>query len=645
MPALARLIEGGVRGNLATLQPVLSPMLWTSIATGKRADRHGIRGFTEPLADGSGIGPVRSTSRKCKAIWNIFTQSELKSNVVGWFATHPAEPINGVMLSDNYLRGPASPGTVYPPELAAEAADWFVPPASLAAEDILPFIPRLREIDLAQDDRPYRLARRLARAASVQAAATALIQTRPWNLMCVYYDAIDQFGHEFMPYHPPQLPDVSEREFELYKDVMTGCYRFHDMMLHSLLQYVDDQTTVILVSDHGYQSGGGRPQTEAGRNDPEGCHRAFGIVCLKGPNIKRGERIYGASILDVTPTILALAGLPLGADMDGRPWLETFVHAEQPERIFSWEGIADGKAGLHKAEDRQDPAEAAEAVRQLVELGYIAEPGADAQKNIRDTIRCNKTHLVRALIGTPRVAQAVPILRELLEETPGDPWCVLTLARMQIGLRRLPEAHTLLDSLDAATRESPDVQLLRAELAFAEEQPDVALRHMEAARLAGGSHPLICNQVGRGYIRLGRWDEAAAVFQQSLRAEPENPAALDGMAQVHLHHGDPARAVESALEAIGLIHFFPEAHLHLATALEACGKAPEAIAAFETALGMGCPARPIHERLAVLYRETDPERAGRHQRAAKAKKPRVYRANISPGFPGASAEPGGSGTT
>ncbi len=62
MPALAQLLKGGVRGNLATIQPVLSPMLWTSIATGKRADKHGICGFTEPLPDGTGIGPVRSTS-------------------------------------------------------------------------------------------------------------------------------------------------------------------------------------------------------------------------------------------------------------------------------------------------------------------------------------------------------------------------------------------------------------------------------------------------------------------------------------------------------------------------------------------------------------------------------------------------------
>src|SRR5213592_1534045 len=48
MPTLDALINRGVMGNLATLQPILSPMLWNSIATGKFADKHGIHGFIEP---------------------------------------------------------------------------------------------------------------------------------------------------------------------------------------------------------------------------------------------------------------------------------------------------------------------------------------------------------------------------------------------------------------------------------------------------------------------------------------------------------------------------------------------------------------------------------------------------------------------
>ena len=489
MPALERLIQCGMRGNLATLQPVLSPMLWTSIATGKRADKHGICGFTEPMPDGSGIGPVRSTSRKCKAIWNILSQNGLKSNIIGWFASDPAEPINGVMIADQFLRLPGKEDgkentfaqSVHPSKYAEAAAKLRVPTESLFSDDIIPFIPRLAEIDLKSDDRPLKLARRLARVATVQAMATALIQSEPWNLMGVYYDGIDQFGHEFMPYHPPQMQGVSDRDFELYREVMNGCYRFHDMMLHALLQYVDDETTVILISDHGYECGRRRPALNEGKQDPEGCHRTFGIVCLKGPGIKKNDRLYGASVLDVTPTILTLLGLPIGSDMDGRPWLEAFEEPVKPERIFSWEGISDDKAGLHTEELRQDPAAAAQAVQQLVELGYVAAPSEDVRKTVRDTITYNKVNLIRSVLGTFQEASAIPLLEELLAANAANEWALLTLVSCLIRQGKLSEARVKLEGAAPALQQQPQVQLIYAELSFAEKNPAAALEHLQAA--------------------------------------------------------------------------------------------------------------------------------------------------------------------
>ena len=58
MPNLQKLVDGGVMGNIATLQPALSPMLWTSIATGKRALKHGGHGFGEPCPNTGAIRPL-----------------------------------------------------------------------------------------------------------------------------------------------------------------------------------------------------------------------------------------------------------------------------------------------------------------------------------------------------------------------------------------------------------------------------------------------------------------------------------------------------------------------------------------------------------------------------------------------------------
>ena len=102
MPTLDALINRGVMGNLATLQPILSPMLWNSVATGKFADKHGIHGFIEPDPVNGGARPYSSASRKCKALWNILSQSGLRSNVVGWWASHPAEPIKGTVVTNAF---------------------------------------------------------------------------------------------------------------------------------------------------------------------------------------------------------------------------------------------------------------------------------------------------------------------------------------------------------------------------------------------------------------------------------------------------------------------------------------------------------------------------------------------------------------
>ena len=102
LPTLEKFLSKGVRGNIATLEPPASPILWTSIATGMLPHKHGVLGFVEPNNETGGIRPVRSTTRKVKAIWNILTQNNLKSNIVGWWPSNPAEPILGTMVSNLY---------------------------------------------------------------------------------------------------------------------------------------------------------------------------------------------------------------------------------------------------------------------------------------------------------------------------------------------------------------------------------------------------------------------------------------------------------------------------------------------------------------------------------------------------------------
>ncbi len=482
MPTLAKLIAAGASGNLATIQPVLSPMLWNSIATGKRADKHGICSFVEPAPDRSGIRPVTSTSRTCKAVWNILSQAGLKSNVVAWFASHPAEPIHGSIVSDRFAAQSAPAGeqarfpdgTFHPRELEHELGPLAVSPWDVEADALLPFVPRAGQIDQDEDDRLQKLAGIIARASTVQAAACRLAAGDDWDFMAVYYSAIDEFGHHFMPYHPPRLSRVSERDAEIYSEAMTGCYRFHDMMLEALVAQAGSQTTVLLVSDHGFHSGARRPSANAWQN-PESWHREFGIACAHGPGIRAGETLYGATLLDVTPTVLTLLGLAIGDDMDGRPWLEIFDELVGVERIESWEH-APGDAGLHPEELREDPASAAEMIRRFVDLGYMEAPSADIEENVRQAVRDAKINLAVAVTASRRAAQALALWQELSAEHPDEEGFRLQLAGCLLRLGRWAEAHDVIESIEGELRQSRYVRLMSASIAAGEGRVGDALR-------------------------------------------------------------------------------------------------------------------------------------------------------------------------
>ena len=276
MPNLAKLVSGGVIGNMSTLFPVLLPMLWTSIATGKRAHKHGIHGFSEPDPASGGVRPITNLSRKVKAVWNILNQNGLQSNVVGWWPSNPAEPINGVMVSNLFQSAtirkdgswPIRPGTVHPPRLAESMMEFRVRPQGIEGEMLLPFVPHAAEIDQEKDKRLTSIAKVLAENASIHAAATATMQLEPWDFMGVYFDGIDHFCHGFMRYHPPQLKSVSDEDFRLYSGVIKAAYQFHDLMLGVYMELVPEDTAIMLISDHGFHPDHLRPEHIS--NEPAG---------------------------------------------------------------------------------------------------------------------------------------------------------------------------------------------------------------------------------------------------------------------------------------------------------------------------------------------------------------------------------------
>lgn len=695
MPALKRFINQGVMGNIVTLDPPLSPMLWTSIATGMRPFKHGIHGFTEPDPHTGGVRPVANTSRRVKAVWNILNQQGLRSNVIGWWPSHPAEPINGVMVSNHYHRAsapvgrpwPLMPGTIHPERLAEPLADLRIHPAELTAQQILPFVPGAAGIDPAKDPRLGMVARILANCATVQACATAVMQLEPWDFMAVYYDAIDHFSHGFMKYHPPRQAHIREEDFNLYSGVVEAGYRFHDMMLGVIMKLAGEDTTVILVSDHGFHPGDLRPSriphVPAG---PAVEHSPYGIFAMKGPGVRHDELIYGASLLDVAPTILTLFGLPVGEDMDGKVLAQCFNVPPVIRAIKSWEKLA-GNDGRHPAEVRLNPVAAREALKQLVALGYIEDPGEDKQKAVDNTVNEGRFNVARAYMDANRYAEALSLLEALWAGNPNDLRYGNHLSNCYLALNRLAAyCRTIEAILDTQARLSDEARqklreygrgkkpseidtegmseaekaehgkrieqyrskvrrlqeiaaprkhwrhYLKACIHMATDRPAQALDELKQAEKAEPRLPGLHIQIGRMCLKLNQWKDAERAFSKALEIDPDDPQAHLGRCRSLLPVRQNRAAAEAALTAAGLLYHYPQAHFHLGVALHRIGRIDRAVDALQVALAQNPYYLHAHKRLAYIYRVRLKNSAAAEHHQNQVKELRKQRKKQKEGF-------------
>ncbi len=689
MPNLERLINAGVMGNLATLYPAISPMLWTSIATGKRPFRHGIHGFSEPDPHGNGVRPISCYSRTTRALWNILQLQNLRSTVVGWWPSHPAEPLSGVMVSNHYQQAiapldqpwPLPRGTVHPPRLADHLAKLRVHPGELDEQSIALFVPEFGQINQEKDHRLESLAKVIAENASIHTAATALMQLEPWDFMGVYFDGIDHFCHAFMDYHPPRREGVDETDFELFKGVVEGGYRYHDLMLGALMALAGEETTIILVSDHGFHPDHLRPtEIPVEPAGPAAQHREQGIIVMRGPGLKQDEIIHGASLLDITPTILHLFDLPVGEDMDGTPLVNAWRSPQSVATVPSWDELP-GEDGAHPEDLQLDPVASREALRQLAALGYIDPPSEDRETAVTEAVKELEYNKARSYMDANLHLHAVPLLEKLVAGYPEEPRFAIHLITCLRALERTAEAGVALqrllvdrDRVEAEAREKlkellerretahkeacekaaesgepeperaeltehekyefrklssqsshklSDVELLLAGQSQAEGNPRQALTHLARAEELNAEATRIQFAKGDAQLALKEWEQAGESFRQVLSSDPENAAAHLGLCRSYLGRGRIKLAMDAALTAIGLDYRNSAAHFLLGVSLHRLSRPFQAVEALKMALLLNPNHISALERIALISekRLKDPVLAQEYrEKAAKVRR-------------------------
>jgi arylsulfatase A-like enzyme len=120
-----------------------------------------------------------------------------------------------------------------------------------------------------------------------------------------------------------------------------------------------EKAYLLVVSDHGFRMSS-KGYTHYGL--PAGTPPPAGILALIGPDVKPGLRIE-ASVYDIAPTILYLKGLPVGADMDGKPLLGA-LKISRPARTALYTRMKHRPA-------KENPELDEKKLEELKSLGYI----------------------------------------------------------------------------------------------------------------------------------------------------------------------------------------------------------------------------------------------------------------------------------
>ncbi len=414
MPALTALMERGCFGLLETTYPTQSPIIWTSVATGKIKEKHGIKGFTvNEGGDPPSVRLYNSRDRHTKALWDIVSEARRSVNVIGWWLTWPADPVNGVMVSQtNTIDDPDADsaekiwkgglyegvdGQVYPPARQAEMLAHL----TRVAEELPALTRRVYgEFRYPQSKLTAALWTSVAwafRADSTYFSIAQALAAEPnrAELTAIYFGTPDVVGHRFFRYARPELfkHRPTDEELEDYGRILPVTYIRFDEMLSNLLDLYPAESTVIICSDHGMLADNVEAffdpnRRPGGMNSGHHRHAPAGFFAAAGPRIRRiappkplaelgkSDLTSLGSVLDIAPTILLLMDIPIGADMDGRPMLRIIEGAATGQVRAATIATHDTAEWLRARSAAPLPGiDESERIEQLKSLGYLRDDG------------------------------------------------------------------------------------------------------------------------------------------------------------------------------------------------------------------------------------------------------------------------------
>lgn len=244
LPTLGKLIQNGSRSILRSCIQPSSEQAWSAFATGKQNGKFGLYGFYQRAQNSYALEYINASHRRAATLWRILSDRQKKCVVVNVPLTWPVEEINGAVVS-----GLMTPGL----------QSQFTYPAELKNELLRELGEYIIDVDIERGESDLgslgELEARVKRMSELQTRGFELLLDKhpDWDFGMLVHRAPDILCHKFWRYQDPTHPLYNEKEAREWGQVINNCFAYLDEYNARILEkYTDENTTVIVLSDHGF---------------------------------------------------------------------------------------------------------------------------------------------------------------------------------------------------------------------------------------------------------------------------------------------------------------------------------------------------------------------------------------------------------
>jgi len=230
-----------VNGTLISTIPPCTPTAWASLATGVNPGKHGVYDFWD--RKGNKPVPVTSYSIQRETLWSMLNEVDKKVILLNAPMTYPPRRIKGIVVT-----GFMTPGNVphtYPPDFKKRLLTEF-PEYSIDPRTYPPPASSSPDKQLSCLEEAYNLLRKR------REVTLYLMENFDWDLFVTVFHCIDSIQHYFWKYMDPTHPAHDPDACKTLEEAVPKAYKIVDDSIHEILKRIDEDTILIVMSDHGF---------------------------------------------------------------------------------------------------------------------------------------------------------------------------------------------------------------------------------------------------------------------------------------------------------------------------------------------------------------------------------------------------------